>query len=60
MYLIPKSEIEIGKVKLYGENSGINSVEINTSVKDLSQSGNIVVPLNFKDKTIKKITDVIR
>ena len=60
MYLIPKSEIEIGKVKLYGENSGINSVEINTSVKDLSQSGKIVVPLNFKDKEGKKITDVIK
>lgn len=60
MYLIPKSEIEIGNIRLYGENSGINSVEINTSVKDLSQSGKIVVPLNFKDKEGKKITDVIK
>lgn len=60
MYLKPKSEIEIGNICLWGENSGINSVEINTSVKDLSQSGKVVVPLNFKDKDGEKITDVIR
>ena len=60
MYLIPKSEIEIGSIRLYGENSGINSVEINTSVKDLSQSGKVVVPLNFKQRDGKKITDLIK
>ncbi|MBQ4420538.1 MAG: hypothetical protein II878_03220 [Bacteroidales bacterium] len=60
MYLIPKSEIEIGNIRLWGENSGINTVEIDTSVKDFSQNGKIVVPLNFKDKEGKKITDVIK
>ncbi|MGP1514456.1 MAG: hypothetical protein ACTTJH_00665 [Bacteroidales bacterium] len=59
MYLIPKSEIEIGKIKFYGENAGINSVEIDMSVKNLTQSAKIVMPLNFKEKDGKKITDLV-
>lgn len=59
MYLIPKSEIEIGKIKFYGENSGINSVEIDMSVKELTQKAKIVMPLNFKDKEGKKVTEVL-
>lgn len=60
MYLRPKSEIEIGEIKLYGDNSGINSVEIEQSVKELRQSARITMPLNFKDKQGKKITDLMK
>lgn len=56
MYLRPKSEIEIGDIKLHGDNSGINSVEIEQSVKELMQSARITMPLmviNGKNKTMK-------
>ncbi len=50
MYFVPKSEVTIGKIKLFGERSGIVSTEITSSVKDLCGTAKIVLPRNFAKK----------
>ena len=60
MYFIPKSQIKIGDVKLYGENAGINAVEINISLKDISDSAKITLPRNLLKKEGKGILEYIK
>ena len=59
MYLIPKSEVTIGGVKFYGENSGINQIEIDRSVLSLSNSAKITIPRNYVKREGKGILDCI-
>lgn len=49
MYLVPQSEIKIGNMRFFGGNTGINAVEIDTSVKKLVSTAKITLPANFKN-----------
>lgn len=56
MYLIPNSRIQIANVMF----EGVHSIEINNSVKDLSNNATITLPRNFKRKEGRGVTDVIK
>ena len=60
MYVIPKSEVIIGDIKLYGVDSGINSVKINTSVNSLSGTAKLTIARNFAKRDDKGILDYIQ
>ena len=47
MYVVPKSEIKIGDVMFYGDNSGVSAVEIDSSVRNLGGTAKITIPRNF-------------
>lgn len=59
MYLVPQSEIKIGNMRFFGGNTGINAVEIDTSVKKLVSTAKITLPANFKNSEGKKITELM-
>ena len=59
MFLVPKSEINIGKVRFYGEGSGVSSVEISQSVSELGGKAKIVIPRNFRRVNGKGVLDYI-
>ncbi|MBP1630873.1 MAG: hypothetical protein H6Q15_1766 [Bacteroidetes bacterium] len=60
MFVIPKSKVTIGKVSFHGINSGINAIEIFQSVKELSSTAKITIPLNYKSKENKGVLDYIK
>lgn len=60
MFLIPKSEVTIGKQKFYGDNTGIMAVEIQQSVDKMVGSARITLPRNFRRKDGTKLTDIIK
>lgn len=60
MFLVPKSEVTIGKQKFYGDNTGIVSLEIQQSVDKAVGSASITLPRNFKRKDGSRLTDIIK
>ena len=60
MFVVPKSEITLGKVRLYGQNTGINSVTIKQSVENIGATATVVIPRNFPRKDRKGILDCIK
>ena len=60
MLVVPKSEITLGNVRFYGENTGINSVTVKQSVENIGATATVVIPRNFPRKDGKGILDCIR
>lgn len=60
MYVVPKSEIKIGDVMFYGDNSGVSAVEIDSSVRNLGGTAKITIPRNFTKREGKGILDCIK
>lgn len=60
MLVVPKSEITLGNVRLYGQNTGINSVTIKQSVENIGATATVVIPRNFPRKDRKGILDCIK
>ena len=60
MLVVPKSEITLGSVRFYGENTGVNSVTIKQSVENLGTTATVVIPRNFPRKYGKGILDYLK
>ena len=59
MFVVPKSEITIGSVRFYGDQTGVNAVSIKESVDSLGNTATVTIPRNFKRKEGKGILDYI-
>jgi hypothetical protein len=59
MYVVPRSEIKIGNVLFYGENSGINAAKVTQSVVVVGSSGEVTIARNFKKFQEKGILENI-
>lgn len=59
MFVVPKSEISIGSVRFYGEQAGVNAVQIQQSVETIGNTATVTIPRNFKQKNGKGILDYI-
>ena len=59
MFVVPKSEITIGSVRFYGDQTGVNAVSIKESVDSLGNTATVTIPRNFKGKEGKGILDYI-
>lgn len=59
MFVVPKSEITLGGVRFYGENSGVNAVSITQSVENIGATAKVTIPRNFARKNGRGLLDCI-
>lgn len=60
MLVVPKSEITLGSVRFYGQNTGINAVSITQSVENIGTTASLTIPRNFRRKDGQGILDCIK